>query len=158
MGFWPDSLALRPFPNVSTAHISFELERSTSSIFSLDIFLSLLPQLPIDPYLPRLQEAILASPASPAAIHPALWNAICLVSCSCFGSDFEHQERVFLHRLHQAADDAIAAIKHVDQALMAHVLEICYYLRMGRLQEASVSASSASRLFVLPYMVMENQA
>lgn len=79
----------------------------------------------------------------PRGLHPALANAIYLVVCSGFGAEMERFEAFFLQQAREGCRMALSMMDRLDQYFLAQVLEASYLLRMGRLQEAYVLASSS---------------
>lgn len=114
------------------------------NFYSLYIFAQNQTQYNLDLFLPRLQERIMLPPSDPRGIHPALSNAIYLVACSGLTSQVERYESYFLQQTREACRDALGMMDRLDHYFAAQILETCYLLRMGRLQEAYVLSSSSS--------------
>lgn len=75
---------------------------------------------------------------------PALWNAICLVVVSCYGPSAHQFERLFLDRLHYYGYQSVSEARHLEEFIVASVLEVYYLLHVGRVLEAHSRSSSSS--------------
>lgn len=111
-------------------------------MFSLQVFIRNESQFILDLYIPRLQEMAVLPSSHPRSLLPALTSAMALVACSCFGHEVHSYEEYFLQATRDQSHQALAVIDRLDQYFIAQLLVAYYFLRVGRLQEAYLSASS----------------
>lgn len=135
---YPERLNPRMFANrpVSVCFIT------ANSLFSLQALVLNQPHFDLDIFTPNLLERVAYLSSDWRGFHSALVGAISLVACACLGSEMELIEQLILQKTRDACRYALSTVDRLDQYLLAQILEAQYLLRMGRIREAQLLASS----------------
>lgn len=116
----------------------------------LQVFVINQSQFNLDLDVPRLQELAILPSYDPRCLLPTLTNALALTACSFFDDDVQPYEDYFLKTARDQSHQALAGVDRLEQYILAQLLMSHYLLRMGRVQEAYLTA--LSELFSLTYL------